>query len=236
MEYRTKEDYVADFLREGIISGQFERGQRLKQAEIAAMMRLSITPVREALKLLEAEGYVTRESHHGVMVAPFDIDASSDVVGLRVLLEERLVRAAILHMGKKDLAELKSIEQEFEQAVASGDRTSVRGKNYRFHRYLYTQAQLPQTFHFVQILWAKYPFDVINTLGGRTSRAVQEHRALLRHLATKDADKAATAIRRHIEVGWTELRKYLGARPMERVDVLGKEVKVQRPNLPPAST
>ena len=56
MEYRTKEEQVADYLREGIISGRLPRGARLKQTEIAQELKISITPVREALKLLEAEG------------------------------------------------------------------------------------------------------------------------------------------------------------------------------------
>lgn len=210
MEYRTKEDHVAEFLREGIISGQFERGRRLKQAEIAATLRLSITPVREALKLLEAEGYLIREeSHHGVKVAPFDETASDDVVDLRVLLEERLIKAAVPRLNKALLAELKALQLAFEQAVASGDRTGARGINYRFHRCIYLQAELPQTFHFVQILWAKYPFDLINALEGRTKRAVPEHRLLLRHLASGDVNGAAAAIRRHIEEGWRELSNHL---------------------------
>jgi len=62
LDFRTKEEQVADYLREGIISGMFPRGSRLKQAEIAEKLQLSITPVREALKLLEAEGYVTGNS------------------------------------------------------------------------------------------------------------------------------------------------------------------------------
>ena len=49
MDYRTKEEQVADFLREGIISGKYPRGSRLKQAELAEQLGLSITPGREAL-------------------------------------------------------------------------------------------------------------------------------------------------------------------------------------------
>jgi DNA-binding GntR family transcriptional regulator len=56
MQFRTKEEQVADYLREGIIAGRFPRGARLKQQEIATLLNTSITPVREALKLLEAEG------------------------------------------------------------------------------------------------------------------------------------------------------------------------------------
>ena len=80
MDYRTKEEQVADFLREQIISGAYPRGSRLKQAEIAERLHLSITPVREALKLLEAEGYVSGDSYRGARVVPFDASASGELL------------------------------------------------------------------------------------------------------------------------------------------------------------
>jgi DNA-binding GntR family transcriptional regulator len=87
MEYRTKEEQVADHLREGIISGRLPRGARLKQTEIAQELKISITPVREALKLLEAEGYLASDSYRGATVAPFDVGASTEILKLRITLE-----------------------------------------------------------------------------------------------------------------------------------------------------
>src|SRR3954468_22194656 len=87
LEYRTKEEQVADYLREGIIAGRFPRGARLKQQEIATLLNTSITPVREALKLLEAEGYVSGDAYRGAVVAPFDINASTETLNLRILLK-----------------------------------------------------------------------------------------------------------------------------------------------------
>ena len=107
MQFKTKEEQVADFLREGIIAGRIARGARLKQQEIADPLNTSITPVREALKLLEAEGYVTGDSFKGAMVAPFDIEASSEVLNLRILLETQLVKGAVEHASAADIAELK---------------------------------------------------------------------------------------------------------------------------------
>lgn len=206
MNYQTKEDQVANFLRENIISGHFPRGTRLKQADIAASLQMSITPVREAMKLLEAEGYVSCESHHGAIVSEFDASASDEVRDLRNLLEERLVRVAVPSLTADDLQQLERIQDEFERAVHSGDRIAVRGINYRFHLLLYQRAALPQTLHFVQILWARYPFDLVNSISGRTSRAVEEHRKLLLYLAAKDVESACLAIREHIQAGWAELR------------------------------
>ncbi|HET7714456.1 MAG TPA: GntR family transcriptional regulator, partial [Bauldia sp.] len=67
----TVEHQIAEVLREKIIVGSIARGQKLKQAEIATMLGVSITPVREALRLLEAQGYVAVTAHRGAVVAPF---------------------------------------------------------------------------------------------------------------------------------------------------------------------
>src|SRR5690554_7940874 len=107
MDYRTKEEKVADYLREGIISGVYPRGSRLKQAEIAQELGLSITPVREALKLLEAEGYIKRDSYKGASIVPFDAATSEEVHQLRLLLEAKLVQAAVEKATSKDIEELR---------------------------------------------------------------------------------------------------------------------------------
>jgi len=202
MDFRTKEERVADFLREGIISGTYPRGSRLKQAEIAEQLKLSITPVREALKLLAAEGYVTGDAYRGTFVAPFDASASAEVLDLRLTLELRLLREASRRITAADVASLRAVAAEFAQAFERGDRAAARGINYRFHRELYSLAQLPQTLHFVQILWARYPFDLINAVKGRGQEAIREHDAILQALLDRDETAAVLAMRQHIESGW----------------------------------
>jgi DNA-binding GntR family transcriptional regulator len=209
MSFKTKEDYVAEFLREGILAGRFARGARFKQAEIAQQLDISITPVREAFRMLEAEGYIHNITHRGVVVAPFDVSATREIIELRVVLESRLVLAAMRSMSREDHLKLAELERDFEQAIAKGDRPAVRAMNYRFHSYLYSLAQQPQTVHFMQVLWAKYPFDLINMIGGRVGRAAQEHGDILKAIAAGDEPAALTAVREHIEAGWRELQKDL---------------------------
>jgi DNA-binding GntR family transcriptional regulator len=206
MDFRTKEEQVADFLREGIISGMFPRGSRLKQAEIAERLQLSITPVREALKLLEAEGYVSGNSYRGVCVAPFDASASEEALELRLVLESRLLRGTAAKATAQDFTELRALADEFETAFSNGDRATARGVNYRFHLRLYGIANMPQTLHFVQILWARYPFDLINAVPGRGKEAAQEHDEILHALIHGDLSAALLALRNHIESGWSLLK------------------------------
>jgi DNA-binding GntR family transcriptional regulator len=205
-QFRPKEEKVADTLREGIISGRIPRGTRLKQQEIAGRLETSITPVREALKLLEAEGYVTADAYRGATVAPFDIEASREVIDLRILLETRLVQAAVEKAAGDDIAELKVMAGEFAEAFDAGDNERARAANYRFHHRLFEIAAMPQTLHFVQTLWARYPFDLINKLKGRVSRAAEEHDEMLGAIIAADASAAMLATRQHIEAGWLELR------------------------------
>ena len=206
---RPKEEQVADFLREGIIAGRFARGARLKQQEIATLLQTSITPVREALKLLEAEGYVTSDNYRGATVAPFDIEASREVLNLRILLETQLVRGAVEQASAADIAELRQLADEFARAFEAGDNETARAANYRFHHRMFEIAGMPQTLHFVQILWARYPFDLINRLKGRVSRAAEEHDDVLRAFIAQDSAAAMLATRQHIEAGWQELRDSL---------------------------
>ena len=227
MDFKTKEVHVAEYLREGILSGRLPRGTRLKQADVAEELKLSITPVREAFRMLEAEGYVLSETHRGVTVAPFDVSAAPEINDLRVLLECHLVLAALEHLTATDYAELGKLQHEFEKAEASGDHQAVRAINYRFHSLLYAAAQLPQTLHFVQVLWAKYPFDLLNRVEGRLGRAAADHRNLLKAMKSGDRKAVKNAVRAHIEAGWRELQSQLKGQ-LTRASMKGQERQGRR--------
>lgn len=211
LRHQTKEERVADYLREGIISGRFPRGSKLKQAELAEMIGTSITPVREAIKLLEAEGFVLGSSHRGAVVAPFDIHATEEIVDLRVTLESKLALAALRRLTPETIAELRNLQGQIETAAENGDRETVRVVNYRFHEAIYMAADLPETLRFVRILWARYPFDLINKLENRIERASSEHREMLQAIITHDEAAMLSALRVHIRAGWDEFKaEYAG--------------------------
>ncbi len=207
MKHQTKEERVADFLREGIISGKFARGAKLKQAEIAEMIGTSITPVREAIKLLEAEGFIQGNSHRGAIVAPFDINATDEIVDLRVTLECKLALRAMANLSAADVTALRDLQAQIEAAAEAGDRESVRTINYRFHEVIYQAAALPQTLQFVRALWARYPFDLINKLDQRIDRASQEHHEMLSAVLSRDETALLSALRAHIRTGWDEFKE-----------------------------
>jgi DNA-binding GntR family transcriptional regulator len=183
----TVEHQIAEVLREKIIVGSIARGQKLKQAEIARMLGVSITPVREALRLLEAQGYVAATAHRGAVVAPFVIEGAEELYQLR-----------------QDA--LKALNHDLLAAVRSRTRSSLQEKNFRFHFRFYELANQPQTIGFVRVLWAKYPLDLLSKMPGRPMRVFEEHAALLEALERGDPAGAVAAMEHHIKVGWDEFR------------------------------
>ncbi|MCM8737681.1 GntR family transcriptional regulator [Azospirillum sp. A1-3] len=204
--HQTKEERVADFLREGIISGRFPRGSKLKQAELAEMLGTSITPVREALKLLEAEGFVTGASHRGAVVSPLDINATEEIVDLRVTLECKLALKALSRLSATVVKELRDLQVQIEAASQRGDREAVRVINYRFHELIYLAADQPLTLRFVRTLWARYPFDLINKVEHRIDRASDEHQDMMQAILARDEGALLVALRTHIRSGWEEFK------------------------------
>jgi DNA-binding GntR family transcriptional regulator len=208
--FRTKENQVAEFLRERIISGNLVRGQKLKQAELAKLLNLSITPVREALKLLEAEGYVTGSSHRGAVVTQLHLDRIDELYELRYELETRLSREAAKRIKAEDIAALVRINREMLSALNKFDLAVVRSANFRFHFSFYELADQPQTLHFVRILWAKYPFDLLAMMPNRQGEVIKEHQVFLDALAAGDSKGAVKAMQAHFESGQRGFRKHHG--------------------------
>jgi DNA-binding GntR family transcriptional regulator len=203
---QTKEYQVAELLREKIIAGVVVRGQKLKQAEIAKLLNISITPVREALRLLEAQGYVRVSSHRGAVVAPFQIEQVDELFDLRMTLEGKLTAAAAKVLTPADLKILIGLNDDIRDALARGAQETVRGSNFRFHFRLYEHANMPHTLEFVRVLWAKYPFDLLGSIPGRPVRVLDEHAGLIEALQERDPRKAVRAMQAHIASGHRDFK------------------------------
>jgi DNA-binding GntR family transcriptional regulator len=203
--FATKQDWVAEIVRERIIVGAYRRGEQLKQADLAEELGVSITPVREALLTLEAEGYVRGLPHKGLLVPELVTELAEEIYQLRLVLERNLTERALDHMTPAGLVELKDLHRQLLRALKSDDLLQVRIANYRFHFRLYEMAERPQTLHFVRVLWAKYPFTAQDVKRSRPGRMRQEHELFLKKIEQGQPAQAVEAMLQHIANGWHEL-------------------------------
>jgi DNA-binding GntR family transcriptional regulator len=126
---RTLSDYVADQLRQTILADQFSPKERLVEQEIAESMQTSRGPVRDALKILENEGLIVRQSHRGAYVAQLHPEDFMEIYTLREALETLAIRYAIQNATDQEidnLAELvKSMESLSRQNYSQVDATDL---------------------------------------------------------------------------------------------------------------
>jgi DNA-binding GntR family transcriptional regulator len=201
---RTKKSYVSDWLREQIISGEMAPGERLRQLDVAKKLGVSMTPVREGMSQLEAEGYLVRVSHVGVSVAELPRDRLEEVFPLRMRLEGFLAARTAENATEEDFAELRELSDRFARAVDTGEIATQRILNYRFHRRLWESARQPLGLDLVNRLWASFPADLFIHQSERAARSAAEHDEILTALEARDPVAAEAAVVAHIQSGFND--------------------------------
>lgn len=205
----TKRDRIVDELRRQILAGELPRGARMQQEDLALRFDASITPVREALRVLEAEGLVVGEAHRGVRVASLDVERVKAVYVVRRLVESYAMQRATNRLTRRDLAVAHRLVDEMEAAVALGDLTAVREKNRAFHFLFYDRCGLPGLTEEIRTLWRVFPWDLL--LGGeaRARASLAEHREILEVVEKGDLAAVAAATEAHIARGFADVASAL---------------------------
>src|SRR2546423_8275052 len=123
----TRQAY--EHVRSAIVENRYAPGQRLVEQRVAAELGLSRTPVREALRMLEAEGLVVSERHRGAMVRPLSATEVVDLYGLRIRLEAYAVEVATERATEQQLGALVAAADGFgdvQRSVTAGSVDGVR--------------------------------------------------------------------------------------------------------------
>jgi DNA-binding GntR family transcriptional regulator len=140
IERRTVAAEAAEILRQRILSGELRGGQPIRQEQIAQELGVSRIPLREALKQLEAEGFVTIAPHKGAVVSTLSAAEAEELFALRLQLEGWLLREAIPRMREADFAHLDAIIDE----SRAPDNLARWGElNWQLHEALYRPAGRP---------------------------------------------------------------------------------------------
>jgi DNA-binding GntR family transcriptional regulator len=192
--YSSKSDMVTAALRELILTGVIRPQTQLRQRELAAQLGVSATPVREALRRLEAEGLLMSSAHRGATVVSGDFGATEENYHIRASLESL---AAHIAAGRLEVADLQEIEGLHVRFAACDPANPHHGElNAQFHFRIYQAGRSPLLMTLLRILWQAFPN------GPRALRphqeSVEEHGRLVDALRRGDGDAAGTLTRDHI--------------------------------------
>jgi DNA-binding GntR family transcriptional regulator len=191
-------EVVLKFTRQAIVDGRFAPDTKLIPRQIAAECGVSFIPVREALRVLVSEGFVTFFHNRGAWVTPLSIADLEDLYAIRIELETEAVRCAS-PMSVADIERLTNILNSADRASARGDRKRVLALNRDFHFFIYEKTQSPRRLRLIEQMWQHAERYQRLSLNYRHDAADEEHRDVIAALAKDDSRGAAQAMRTHLE-------------------------------------
>lgn len=187
-------------LREQIYNHALAPGQRLDEAMLAENLGISRTPLREALKVLSAEGLVDLQPHKGCFVTELTLRDMEEIFPIMATLEGRVAHEVAAKRTPAQLKTLDALHEKLEKYAAANDLNRYYETNYVFH----DQMQECAGNRWLQIVIGdlrkllKLSRHHSLRLEGRLAASLAEHRALMQAVHRQDADAAEWVMRDHL--------------------------------------
>lgn len=203
--------HIYEGIKDALIKGHFQPGEKLSIRKIAKEMGTSPTPVREALLQLVSSHVLEMKPAHSVTVPILTKDIYLDIRSFRIVLEGMMVELAIQRITRAEIKKLKEIDKSLSLAIKSGNYKRALELNQIFHFELYKTAKRPLLLLLIEILWLRigpslnfiYP-PTFNKSDGKHC-----HDSVLEALNARDAASARVAIEKDLIYGGAPLLEYL---------------------------
>ena len=221
IRHRTMAEYALEELREAIILGELPAGTPLRLDELARSLGMSISPIREAVRQLEALGLAKHVPHQGAKVIDFDPDDLRDLFEVRLALETIAVRRAAERFNS-ELAELAERHlARLDEARSTGNVREAMRAHTDFHFTLYDAAGSGWLTSLIRPAWdrsERFRPALLSPGGDLQERHRELDERLLTSCVEQDAEAAAAALYEHLELASLFFARELGGRGIfERV-------------------
>ncbi len=197
---QTAHEYVREMLRRAILNGDLASGSRLVQAELAASLEVSTTPVREALRDLSVEGLVRFDPHRGAVVTELDREELREIYEIRELIEPHAMRMAVENMTEHLLVSLRKVHQRMIDDPHSATFVDL---NRTFHMAIYEAGTSPRMLAILRSLEdaaVMYIGAALKKVPGVRETAIHDHGRILDALERRDAEAAVVALLQHLRL------------------------------------
>ncbi len=200
-EAKSKSQLAYDWIKERITSQDFTPGYRLVLGTIAAELDMSVVPVREAVRQLEAEGLVTFERNVGARVSMVDDTAYRYTMQAISIVESAATALASRLLTEDDIRRAKAINDVMTQTLSHFDPRTFSALNQEFHHVLYAKCPNPRLLEIVNAEWARLGSlrdSIFAFVPGRAPESVKEHEDIIAMIETSaPIEEIEKAVRRH---------------------------------------
>lgn len=196
---KTKYQLAYETLKREIIEGKYEPGAKLVISSIAKSYGFSVIPIREVLKGLESEGFITGMPFVGYVVKKPNFKEHKDLVEIRQLLEGHAIGLAAENMTPEVLKRLKQLVEKMQKCVKTSDMTRFIKLNNQFHDLIYSSCRNQILYSLIQQVFAMAPraLAIYKMIPSRAKTSVAEHEEIYQCLVARDAKKAQRALHEH---------------------------------------
>ena len=201
--HRTMAEAALEELREAIILGELVPGAPLRLEDLARSLGMSISPIREAVRQLEALGLAEHVPHHGAKVVALDVDDLRELFEVRLALETLAVRGAARRFGEEGAARARSSLEAWRTARRGNDVREAMRAHTAFHFTIYEAAGSQWLLRLIRPAWdscERYRPALLSPKGDLQDRHERLDAELLAACEAHDEDRAAAALRAHLEL------------------------------------
>ncbi|MBO4401995.1 MAG: GntR family transcriptional regulator [Selenomonadaceae bacterium] len=199
--YQPLREAVCETLRDAIRRGILEPGERLMEVQLADELGISRTPVREAIRKLEQEGYVIMMPRRGTYVSDVSVSDVKEIFEIRSALESLATGLAARRIEQDELETLQSLLIEIEGYIAKNDIDKIVETDIKFHELLYKVSRNDRLVAIISNL--KEQLARFRTLSmsypGRLQETLEEHSDMVEAIANGDVSAARDAAEHHME-------------------------------------
>jgi DNA-binding GntR family transcriptional regulator len=215
IRHRTMAEAALDELREAIVLGELVPGTPLRLEDLAASLGMSISPIREAVRQLEALGLAEHVPHHGAKVVAIDVEELRDLFQVRLVLETMAVRRAAERFTDEDRERASELLEQCVEARSRGDLRHAMRVHGGFHFALYEASRSAWLVRLIRPAWEsceRYRAALLAQQGSLQDRHQEIDQELLAACAARDPERAADALFRHLELFGDFYSRELGGR------------------------
>ncbi|MEO1138274.1 MAG: GntR family transcriptional regulator [Pseudomonadota bacterium] len=194
-------------LRALVLFGDLAPGQAVTIQGLTDRLGAGMTPVREAIRRLTAEGALEFQGNRRVSVPQLSADNISELILARQWLDPHLTLRATERASLADLDHLTSLDSALDAAIGQGDLRAYLELNYAFHSHIYSIADAPILADLAEGLWLRFG-PSLRVVCGRigTQNLPDKHKDMLNAMHARDAEAAARAIREDVIQGMEQVR------------------------------
>ncbi len=200
--HRTLREVIVRTIRDGIIRGDFRPGEHITEPDLAERFGISRTPIREAFRQLETEGFLATVPRKGTVVAPITIQDVRDFYEIKSLLEGYAARRACERIAPDDLAEMEECNDRLLEAHQEGDLSQMLAFHNRFHEIFVRAAGNERLAQLVDgLVMQGQRFRILLSLSDVMEDLVDQHREIVAAFQARDPVRAEELVRENARRG-----------------------------------